>query len=292
MARSISVIKQQILDAKAAQPELSGANSASNVALFKLWAYIQAVAINLFEQLLDQFVKDIEATIVSAPPGSEPWVQSKVFEFQYDATTPQVLDIVNYVPAYNPIDHSKRIITRCSVKTAANRTCYVKVAKSDPPIALASLEKSALQAYLSGGGNGTYSGRGRGFGFAGINYVVQSFSPDLLWLQGTIYYNGLYSSVIQSNVIAAIKGYMSNLPFDGTFTLLGLTDAIQSVTGVNDIDLTDIAIRAYSTSFGGRTYLVQANTILITSYPTYAGYVVEETTSGEDFASKLTFTAS
>jgi hypothetical protein len=37
--------------------------------------------------------------------------------------------------------------------------------------------------------------------------------------------------------------------------------------------------------------LKQANTDIIPVYPTFAGYVVEETTSGETFADQLTFVA-
>jgi hypothetical protein len=50
MARSIATIKQQIINAKNADPILSEKlTSTSQTAIWNLWAYITAVAINLHE---------------------------------------------------------------------------------------------------------------------------------------------------------------------------------------------------------------------------------------------------
>jgi hypothetical protein len=73
--------------------------------------------------------------------------------------------------------------------------------------------------------------------------------------------------------------------------LVDLEAAIRNVTGVNDVFLTNVAARADGTAFGSKTYLVQANTQLLTQWQTVAGYIIEETTSGETFADKLTYVA-
>jgi hypothetical protein len=292
MARTINEIETKFDEAQAAEAGLAGLNSPSQTAIFTLWKYICSLCQLFLEQLIDFKKVEIEEVVKSAPVGSEPWLQAKVFEFQYDSVVPQVLDLVDFAPQYNPVDVTKRIISRCSVKTTAYKTVRVLVAKSEPPVALSGAEKTALQAYLTNGGDGTFVNRGRALGFAGVTYLADSFNPDRLYLRGSVYYNGQYSSTIQASVITAINAYMAKLPFvDGSLSLLGISDAIQGALGVSDILMADIAVRADSTSFGSKTYLRQNQLDIITIYPTYAGYIVEEDTVGETFSDQLTFIA-
>ena len=112
MARSIAIIKKQITDQINANPlfTLLTANP-SQVAIFKTWILIQAVTINLFEQVLDQYKLTFEADILKAPVGSDAWLQQQVLNFQYDAVTPQIMTLVNFAPGYAIVDATKRIIT-------------------------------------------------------------------------------------------------------------------------------------------------------------------------------------
>ncbi len=291
MARSIAVIKNQILAQKAVSPVLNAMNSVSMTAIFNLWAYITAVAINLSEQATDLKVSFIELLLKTKQVPSDQWLQSKVFEFQYSATTPQVVQLTNFAPTYNPIDTTLRIVSRCSVKTTGQRIVTVKVATGEPPAALSAPQLSALTGYLTQGGDGTVSGAGTGIAYAGVQIKVSSTDSDKLYLKGTITYNGQYNAIIQTNVIAAIESYLAAIPFDGNIKVLNLIDAIQSVAGVTDIIIEDLAIRANATAFGSKTYLIQSFTQLQTTYPTFAGYVVGETTGGNTFADTLTFVA-
>jgi hypothetical protein len=72
---------------------------------------------------------------------------------------------------------------------------------------------------------------------------------------------------------------------------LGLSDYIQAIPAVSDISFTDIAIRPDATAFASKTYLKQAKTDIITKYPLYAGYAVEETTAGETWTDRIIFQA-
>lgn len=289
MARTIAQIKAQIIAEKNNQAALAGLTSTSSTAIYNLWAFIQAVCINLFEQLIDVKIEEIETTVYTAIVPSDQWVRQKALEFQYDATTPQVLQLVNFVPSYPVVNPDLRIITRASVKTQGSKIVLVKVAKNEPPEALSAPELSAFQDYLSQGGSPTDPAIG--FGFAGVQMTARSTAPDKLYLAGTIYYSGRYSAVIQANVVSALEDYMSNLPFDGNISVLGITDKIQSVVGVVDMLFTDIAMRADAVAFGSKTYLIQSSTQTLTSLPTYAGYVVEEDTASQGFLDKLVFVA-
>lgn len=279
MARSIATLVALLDAEQASQTDLSSLNSPSNSAIFKLWKYIVATQMFLQETLWDIYKAALELTISKAAVGTSAWLQDRVMKFQYDSVTPQVLEVdSDFAVNYTTIDETKRIITRCAVNRTAQRTVLVKVAKSDPPVALSAPELSSLEGYLDD------------ICFAGVNYVATSLTSDKLYLAANIYYDGQYSATISDAVIDAINVYLASLPFDGKVKLTALVDAIQSVTGVNDVVLEDVAIRADATAFADKTYLVQTNTTLIPLYQLHAGYIVEETTSGSTFTDTLTFT--
>lgn len=279
MARSIAQIQAEMDAEQALQTGLSGLNSPSQTAIYTLWKYIISSAIWAHEKLWDLFKVELETIVDNAQIGTDSWVQAQAFKFQYSATDPQIVSLVNFVPSYPVVDTDLQIITRCSVKTLPNRIVSIKVAKSDPPSALSATELSSFKGYLDD------------ISFAGVQYSAVSLDSDKLYLDAEVFYNGQYSTVISGNVIAAINNYLSNIPFDGYVRVSALYDAIQSVAGVTDVIINDMAIRADATAFGSKTYLVQSNTTIYNKYPTFAGYVVEETTGGNTFTDKLTFTA-
>lgn len=278
MARSIAQIQSEMDAEQLLQTSLSGLDSPSQTAIYTLWKYIISSAIWAHEKLWDLFKVELETIADNAPAGTDNWVQSKSLEFQYSATVPQIVTLVNFVPAYSVVDSDLKIITRCSVKTLPNKVVSVKVAKSEPPVALSATELSSFKGYLDD------------ISFAGVQYNAISLTSDKLYLDAEIFYNGQYSSVISDNVIAAINDYLANIPFDGYVRVSKLEDAIQSVEGVTDLIINDMAIRADATAFGSKTYLVQSNTTIYNKYPTFAGYIVEETTASNTFVDKLTFT--
>lgn len=279
MARSIATIVALLDAEQAAQTGLSGLNSPSTTAIFKLWKYIVATQMFLQETLWDIYKAALELTISKAAVGTSAWLQDKVLKFQYDATTPQVLSVgSDFSVNYTTVDTTKQIITRAAVNRTAQRTVLVKVAKSDPPVALSSPELSSLNGYLDD------------ICFAGVNYVATSLVSDKLYLKANVYYDGQYSSTISDSVISAVNVYLAALPFDGKIKLSAIVDSIQTVTGVNDVVLEDVAVRADATAFASKTYMVQGNTTLIPLYQLAAGYIIEETTASNTFTDTLTFT--
>lgn len=280
MARSIATIQATMDAEQALQTDLTTLNSPSQTAIYRLWKFITSTIINYLEQLWDIYKAELETQISAAAVGSNAWLQSKVMKFQYSASTPQVLAVdSNFAINYPTIDTTLQIITRCSVTTTSQRVCLVKVAKSGPPVALSAPELSSLSGFLSD------------LNFAGVNYVAQSLTSDKIYIDADIYYNGQYASTISANVITAINAYLASIPFDGKIKLMSLIDAIQAVTGVTDVVLKNVAIRADATAFANKTYLVQNKTSIIPLYQMYAGYATEETTSGYTFTDTLVFIA-
>lgn len=279
MARSIATIQAALIADVQADSTLSGLTSTSKRAMWRLWTFVFAVAINLLEQLMDVFKTNTEKTVSLAAPQTSQWLQDKVFKFQYDATNPQVLQLINLVPQYAVVDASLRIVTRCSVKTNLSGSVTIKVAKNEPPEPLDNSELSALQTYVSL------------IGVTGIAYAVTSTASDKLFVQADIYYNGGYSSVIQTNVITAIENYLASLPFDGGMKLTDLEAAIRNTEGVNDVIFTNVIAREDATPLANGTYLVTGNQYVGRIWPTVSGYIVGETTSGSTLADTLNFIA-
>lgn len=278
MARQISVIETQITDAVAADPVLSvNLTSTSKRAIWRLWAFISAAAIGILEQLMDQNKAEVEAIVAQAAPGTPQWLQAQVFKFQYSSATPQVIQLINLAPRYPSVDTSLRIVTRCSVTTDLANVVTVKTAKQEPPTALASLELDALASYIAQ------------IGVAGIQYNVVSLAADRLYVQAQVYYTGLFSSVIKTNVILAIDNYLAKIPFNGQIKVSELEEAILAVDGVNDVILQNVIARADGTPFGTGTALVASQALASRLWPTLAGYAISEDTAGQTLADSLTF---
>lgn len=279
MARTIEQIQASIISEIQATPELAEANSTSRRAIWRLFAYVQASAILLLEQIIDVFVAQNDVKISKAIPATATWLNAKVFEFQYSATNPQIVQLVNFAPVYPVIDSSLRLITRCSVVTTISNQVIIKVAKNEPPVALTSTELVSLQSYINN------------IGIVGVNYSCQSLVSDKIHIEAEIYFDGQYSTVIQGTVKNAINSFLSSLSFNGNLKVSDIELAIRNVVGVNDVLFKNIKMRSDSTPFVDGTFLVQNNTVISRIFPTIAGYVVEETTAGQTFTDKLTFIA-
>lgn len=277
MARSLNTIIAQMDAQQASETVLSGINSPSQTAIYTAWKFISAFCIWFHENLWDLFRTELETTIAAAPIGTEGWVAEQALKFQYDSTTPQVLQLINWVPTYTTIDSTKQLISQCSVTTLNNKNVSIKVAKSTPPQALTTTELSSFQGYLGK------------IMFAGVSYQALSRSPDYVMINADITYDAQYTSTITASTVSAITTYMQTIPFDGKFVLFNLYDAIQSVSGFRDCVINDVAIRANTVPFSATTYLVQNNTTIMSKIPLYAGYCVQEVQTGYTFANQLTF---
>lgn len=276
MARTVQQIKQQMLDAKNADPALVNLTSTSQTAKWNLYYFIVASCIAIFEQLQDIFKTDLETIAASAAPSTPQWTRNKVLKFQTGDVAE--LNTSTFVIEYPTVNTANQILTRCAVITAPNRTVLIKVAKNDPPEPVSAPELAELQSYIET------------FNPAGIAFSIINEDSDKMAVEATIYYNGQYSAVIQTNVEAALNNYMANLPFNGVITTQAVVDAMQSAEGVSNVSLSRIRVRRDTTSFANAINLFNlAVGIDAVQYQTYAGYVVEETTSGQAFADTITY---
>lgn len=276
MARTVAQIKQQMIDAKNADANLSGLTSTSQTAKWNLYFFIVASCIAIFEQLQDLFKSDLEAIASSAAPSTPQWTRNKVLKFQTGDVAE--LNTTTFTIDYPTTNTANQIITRCAVITAPNRTVLIKVAKNDPPEPLSAPEESELTTYVD-----TWNP-------AGINYTIINQDSDKMEVAADVYYNGQYASVIQANVEAALQTYMSSLPFNGVISTQSVVDAIQQVNGVTSVSLSRILVRKDTEAYGAGVTLFNLSTgIDSVTYATYSGYVVEETTSTHTFGDTLNY---
>jgi uncharacterized phage protein gp47/JayE len=156
--------------------------------------------------------------------------------------------------------------------TLGNGRVTIKVAKDDPPAPLAAGEVTALEDYLSV------------IMPAGPIVTVMSDTADKLYVDADVYYDGQFVDSIQTDVEAAINTYLASLDFNGAVYVSKIQDAIQNVRGVNDVVINEVRARKDATVFAGATTITR-------QWSTVAGYIVEETTSGQTFADTITYTA-
>lgn len=289
MARTVDQIKQSIYTRIASRPSIAELiTNPSTTALWKDFVECMAVEIATLEQLQDSYKADINTAIITAPIHNQEFVRNQAFLFQYDSVIPQVVELIDYVPTYNPVDATKRIITVCTVRLQASRVLDIKVAKNNPPEKLTVGELASIQGYYTDGGSST--ALATGVGIAGIAHNLVTLDPDRVFIEGTIYHNGQFTSTIQADVILAIETYLYNLGRNGIIQTIKIIDAIQSVNGVTDVDIVNLAVRFAATAWGGKTYLIASSTVAYIFFETAAGYAYQENTAGETFTDKLTFT--
>jgi hypothetical protein len=286
MARTIQQIQNQIINSKNSYTELNGLDSPSQTAIWKLWTFIVAVSISFLEQIIDLFKVEIEGKLQNHVAGTKNWINNNILLFQYSATDPQIVEISDdYLITYSVVNTNLQIIKQVAIEVLDNNVVQIKVAKSSPPEPLDSSEKSALSSFLTE------------IMPAGIQTSLYSENSDKIYIKGNIYYNGMYSAIIQSNVETAINTYLENLPFGGKFVVQELEAAILAVAGINDINISRIQARRDNQTFvygsNNPVYVLEGTTSDINnrSYSTFAGYVITETTTSYTISDSLTYIA-
>ncbi len=276
MARKIATIKESMRVEKNTYPTLApilfSEEGGSAVGILNNIADIQAININLFEQLQDAYKEELEVIAASAIPGTQAWIKEKVLEFQYDALNPQYIQLIDLVPTYTEVDEDLRIISRVAVIESGNGVILIKVATGDSPTTLSTPQLTALENYLDV------------IIPAGPTVVASTQLSDKIWIDAEVYYEGQYVASIQADVELAINTYLENIDFNGVVLVSKIQDAIQGVTGVKDVVINEVRARRDSTVFASATTIAR-------QWTTISGYIIEETTSSQTFADTIEYFA-
>jgi hypothetical protein len=231
MARSIQEIYNRIIDEKENTSTLDGLlpsgetytnfldalTSTSKVAIWRMWAYITAVAHYIHELQFDLFKQEVEQIAENSGIGTSPWYQAIALDFQYG----DQLERIGFTYGYAVIDETKKIVKKCAIEITNQGIVIVKVLKEDGP--LNDDEKIALESYLNK------------LKIAGTKMPVLSQPADVISLNYTIYYDPLTPvGLLQNGLDQAMSDFRDSLDFNGEFRVSRFTDALQAVDGVVD----------------------------------------------------------
>lgn len=252
MAREFNEIQQSVLDARAAASELSalevlttqeqtltGADSTSKVAVWRLWVWIISFVIWLHEKI-------VEANAENSRPHNIPWYKEQCLnfhdglplvwkdgQFKYDLTG--VSDA-----------EERKIIDRVAVLESNDGELVIKIATDnagsiEPVTAPQLVRFTAYMQQIKDAGN---------------QLRIINQTPDLLKITLTVYVDPLVIDLVTGKLLTvaeevypvkqAVDDYLANLEFNGAFVREFLRDKMQSASGVKLPIINDVQWK-YST---------------------------------------------
>jgi hypothetical protein len=278
-ARLIAALQANpvLYDPSNIDPTKRGLTSPSQVAAWLNFLNLFATELYSLEQVMGIFETDVESFMTGQAVGTNSWLQDQISKFQWDATTPQIIQLIDFAPAYPIVNPALRLITQRAVVNNPTGGYTVKIASNLAPISTPQL--NAFTSFLNQ------------INF-GVPYLVINAAADFLMLGADIYYDGQYSAVIIANVTAAINAYIQDFDtnnFNGDIFLTKLEDIIQAVPGVTDVVLKQVEARPAAVAAINATKLVNLSQVFLREYSTYAGYIIIDTDSGRTLADTLNF---
>ncbi len=237
MSRTIAEIYDSLIAEKEAQGALDGllpapetfnnlldaVTSDSKVGIWRMWAALVSVGHWTHEQEFEIFIAEAEAIAAAAPAGTPRWYQEQFYLFQYG----DALEYIGSKYQYAVVDPTKRIIKRCAIEERSDGVVVAKLAALDGsgnPIPLTAPELAAANSF------------GKKVKFAGTRLAALSLNADSVDIAFEIFYDPIIPlATVQAAVQAVMDAYIASLDFNAKFSVTKLTDAIQTVQGVNDL---------------------------------------------------------
>ena len=272
------------------QDLLTELTSSSKVSIWRLKFWVQAVAIFVHESLFDVFKSDVETRALEIIPATTRFYVIEAKKFQLGDELVFTDGTFKFEDSTSAGALAKQIIKQASARDI-NEVVTLKIAKDDGSGGLKKLdtvpvnEKTAFEAYLNK------------IKIAGVKTIVISDDPDTLKVAYTIQYDPLVmkadGTLIEdgtSPVQIAIDAYIEGLPFDSTFKVMELTDAIQAARGVVNAVADVVAAKFGALAFSD-ILAVQTET-----YLPNAGYLVTDPSpivvlTPSDYDGSLTYSA-
>ncbi len=219
---------QQLLAAKEQDETLrERLTSTSKTAIWRLLLYICAFCAHSVEVLMDAFKADVRETVEKLRPHSARWYQEKARQFMMNKTLPEGSDTYDTTGMTDDQIAQAQVVKYAAV-VEQDGEVIVKAAKGDEGarLPLDSDELTALQGYMD-------EVKDAGVRLLCISGVGAAFACTL-----TVFYDpAMTAEAITAAVRAAVKGYVTTLPFNGLYTNMSLIDAVQAVDGVKIAEL-------------------------------------------------------
>lgn len=245
MARSVDEIKQQLenlwmqntvlrslygweLDHNGNPPQFLSLYS--NASIENIILYIVSYCAYVIEVLFDEVKSEIETEITNQVPGSLQWYVKKLKEFRYNYTINDLGEYNNNNISEVELQNALVVKHAVALEDTVTGSLVLKVAGDNngeraplPPIQQTALEDYIMRIKYAGVRTQLINQEGNTF-----NCTVDIWYDPLL----------LPSDVI-TNCRAVIDNYIKNLPFNGEYSNMALTDKLQAVEGVKVVELTE-----------------------------------------------------
>lgn len=240
MARTIAQIQQSIYEVVDANDTLKTRLYATSVvSIFRLIAFVVSSVIWAFEVILDTHKDGTQAIIRNEKAHTPMWYRQKAFAFQYG------YDLMPDSDVYAIDDPTARIIAYCAVdeiETTEGLFLNIKVAKDvDGLLAQLTGEWPTINEPGSGSGEKlAFANYFKRIKDAGVWIRFVSRDADSLRLNLEVYYDPLVidgtgkrlDGTNDEPLQDAIDNYLQNLKFNGEYSNVKLTDAMQAVDGI------------------------------------------------------------
>lgn len=219
------------------QALLQDINSTSRIAIWRLWAFITAVALHYHEKIFDQHKIEVENIAANLRAGKLQWYAAEAMKFQYGygITFNNNTYRYYYIDTLSEEAIASRIISKVSAKEVISPNfsgIEIKVAKNEGTElkALDELELECFKKYMLR------------IGFAGIPLSIVSTEADKVRYDINVYFDGVLSqSSVMPLVEQTIKDYLKSIEFDGILYKTRLIDALQVLSAVNDVEIVSLA---------------------------------------------------
>jgi hypothetical protein len=199
--------------------------------------YVVAACAALVENLFDWFTADVNEIVNEDRYGRKGWYEKTALKFQMGYPLNEETGKYDTVVEEN---NEALIVKHASAEANNGFGVKLKVAKGETG-ALSPLDTDELTAFE------TYINRLKP---AGVPVTVVNRSADLLALDMAVYYDPLVfteASALQK-VKDTVTAYLQGIEFNGEFTVMAMVDRLQSVTGIDIVEVK--GVRAKHEGYG------------------------------------------
>ena len=283
MARSISEIKRSMTDefmANSVIQEKYGLPSGSIfsecfsvVSIENVLFYTIAACCHVMEVLFDAHKAEVNKLIERAVVASVPWYHKMALQFQYGDAL--VFDETTQQYVYEVADVKKQVVKYVAVRDLGSSVQL-----------LVSGEKNGLPEQLTDDVLVSFKSYMNRIKIAGVILSVRSMPSDSIKVEARIFIDplviGLDGKRISDGskpVELAIEEYLRGILYGGTFNKTKLVDAIQTVEGVTDVELSDCFYKTEKDggyqSIDGNNYTAVGGSFVAEELANTLSYVVQ-----------------
>lgn len=215
----------------------------SRVSIESILFYVFATALWTLEKLFDLHTAEVKEHIEQLEPHTLRWYADKAKAFMYGY---KLVAGTDYYDTSNMSDTDIEAakVVKYAVASESNTVVYIKVASVDEDGNLCQLgvsHREALNSYIN-----TIKD-------AGVSVQIRNEQADIMDISLVVYYNPTLLSdkgvsIVSNNkpVEETVKSVITNLPFNGVYRNTDLLAALQTIPGVEVVDIVNVMVRTYN----------------------------------------------